>query len=108
MPIRRTDHDHKDDDVTKTFLTAALPALALLSACASEPPPPPRAVGPEEAFRGVCEQRFPNAAPFGVSRCMYEELDRSRGVQPASTAEPEAAPAPARSSTRSSTRRRGR
>jgi hypothetical protein len=80
----------------KIFTVALLPSLALLAACTATPPPavaPP----PEEAFRGVCEQRFPSppATPFAVSKCMFEELDRSRGVTPASaTPAPEPAPAP--------------
>lgn len=91
-----------------TILKASLlPALALLAACAT-PPAPVASVAPqpEEAFRPVCEQRFPGATPFAVSKCMYEELDKSRGVTPASaTAAP--APAPATAPARSTAPARG-
>jgi len=84
--------------VIKTILKASLlPSLALLAACATPPAATPAvAPPPEEAFRPVCEQRFPGATPFAVSKCMYEELDKSRGVTPAS-ATPAPAAEPARS-----------
>ncbi|HEY8611936.1 MAG TPA: hypothetical protein VIL69_11665 [Roseomonas sp.] len=84
--------------MTKTILKAALlPSLALMAACTTAAPPPPAvAPPPEEAFRPACEQRFPGATPFAVSKCMYEELDKSRGVTPAS-ATPAPEPEPARS-----------
>ena len=86
----------------KTILKASLlPTLALLAACATPPAPTPAvAPPPEEAFRPACEQRFPGATPFAVSKCMYEELDKSRGVTPASATpapEPAASTPPARS-----------
>ncbi|TPG53515.1 hypothetical protein EAH89_16210 [Roseomonas nepalensis] len=83
----------------KTILKASLlPSLALLAACATPPAPTPAvAPPPEEAFRPACEQRFPGATPFAVNKCMFEELDKSRGVTPASATPPEPAPAPARS-----------
>jgi hypothetical protein len=83
--------------VIKTILKAALlPSLAVLAACTTTPPAPTVAPLPEEAFRPACEQRFPGATPFAISKCMYEELDKSRGITPASaTAAPEPAPAPA-------------
>ncbi|SHJ86485.1 DNA polymerase-3 subunit gamma/tau [Roseomonas rosea] len=88
--------------MTKTILKAALlPSLALMAACTAAPPPPPAvAPPPEEAFRPVCQQRFANATEFGLKKCMFEELDRSRGATPASAApapEPAPAPAPSRS-----------
>jgi len=85
--------------VTKTILKAALlPSLALLAACSATPPAPTVAPPPEEAFRPACQQRFPQGTPFAISKCMYEELDKSRGITPTSAAPaPEPAPAPARS-----------
>ena len=85
----------------KTILKGGLlPSLALLAACATPPAITPAvAPPPEEAFRPVCEQRFPGATPFAVSKCMYEELDKSRGVTPANaTPAAEPTPAPARAS----------
>jgi len=94
--------------VTKTILKAALiPSLALLAACTTPPAATPVVSPlPEEAFRPVCQQRLANATEFGLKKCMYEELDRSRGVTPASAATPAAEPAPAPAPARSTTRRR--
>ncbi len=94
--------------MTKTILKAALlPSLALMAACTAAPPPAPTvAPPPEEAFRATCQQRFANATEFGLKKCMYEELDRSRGATPASTtAAPEPAPAPAPSRSAPANRR---
>ena len=93
---------------------AALSVLALLAAC-SDPPAPVTAQRPEEAFRAQCRQQLPNAADFGIEKCMNDAYDRSRGVTPASDT-PAATPAAASSSTpsrstsssRSSTQRRAR
>lgn len=93
----------------KTILKAGLlPSLALLAACTPDTPPPAAAAPPpHEAFRGVCQQRLPNAAPFGLEKCMYEELDRSRGTTPASTtAAPAAAPAATPAAATPASRRR--
>ena len=81
--------------MTKTILKAALlPSLALMAACTAQPPAPPGPPPPpEEAFREVCQQRLANASEFGLKKCMFEELDKSRGVTPASAA-PASAPAP--------------
>ncbi|MBB5695216.1 hypothetical protein [Muricoccus pecuniae] len=82
--------------MTKTILKAALlPSLALMAACTAAPPQPTVAPPPEEAFRPVCRERLPNATDFGMMKCMYEELDKSRGVTPASVTAPAAEPAPA-------------
>ncbi|WP_458094862.1 hypothetical protein [Roseomonas sp. WA12] len=97
--------------MTKTILKAVLlPSLALMAACTTPPAAAP-AVSPlpEEAFRPACEQRFPGATPFAISKCMYEELDKSRGVTPASATpapEPERPAATTRSN--STSRRRAR
>ena len=92
--------------MTKTILKAALlPSLALLAACATPPPPVPTvAPPPEEAFRPACQQRLPSATEFGLKKCMLEELDRSRGVTPASANTPAPAAEPAAPAT---TPRRG-
>ncbi|WP_376099547.1 hypothetical protein ACE7GA_11650 [Roseomonas sp. CCTCC AB2023176] len=81
---------------------APLPLLALLAACAAEPPAPVAAQRPEEAFRAQCRQQLPNASDFGMEKCMADAYDRSRGLTPASaTPAPAAATAatPSRSST---------
>ncbi|WP_338665542.1 hypothetical protein VQH23_10260 [Pararoseomonas sp. SCSIO 73927] len=95
--------------MTKTILKAALlPSLALMAACTTPPPPAPTvAPPPEEAFRPACQQRLPSATEFGLKKCMLEELDRSRGVTPASApaAPPAAEPAPAPTNRRGSTGR---
>ncbi len=95
--------------MTKTILKAALlTSLATLAACATPPAATPAvAPPPEEAFRPTCQQRLPNASEFGLKKCMLEELDRSRGVTPASVSPtPEPAPAPAAPS--NARRNRGR
>jgi hypothetical protein len=99
----------KDEPVTKTILKALLlPSLALMAACSTPPAPTPVVAQlPEEAFRPACEQRFPGATPFAISKCMYEELDKSRGVTPAS-ATPAPEPAAPPRAARSTTRRRAR
>ncbi|MFH5923411.1 hypothetical protein [Roseomonas xinghualingensis] len=92
--------------MTKTILKAALlPSLAMLAACSATPSSPTVAPLPEEAFRPVCQERFPQGTPFAINKCMYDELDKSRGITPASAATapaPEPAPAPARSPARRS------
>ncbi|MBP0494201.1 hypothetical protein [Roseomonas indoligenes] len=96
--------------MTKTILKAVLlPSLALMAACTTPPPPAPTvAPPPEEAFRPACQQRLPAATEFGLKKCMLEELDKSRGVTPASAAAtpPAAEPAaPATTTRRSGTSR---
>ena len=85
---------------------ATLPALALLAACAGDPPAPAAAPRPEEAFRAQCQRELPNASTFGMEKCMADAYDRSRGVTPASATPtaPAATPAPA-TSTRTPARR---
>lgn len=81
-----------------------LPIIALLAACAGDPPAPAVAPRPEEAFRAGCQQRLPNASTFGIEKCMADDYDRSRGVTPAS-ATPNPPPAPAPSTSRAPARR---